>query len=241
MSFVTAAMIGAGGALLGGYLSGQAAGDAARVQADAANRASDLQYKQWKEQVALQKPWLQAGETALNKLIPLATNYTPFGQTNWQQDPGYAFRLSEGQKALDRSAAARGGLQSGAALKAAARYGQEMGSQEYTNAFNRYQTERNAQLQPLQSLAGVGQTTAQQIGNAGQNMASNVGDLMTSGAAARASGYVGQANALSSALGGVGNAYMQSQLLNRLMPSGGGAGYNYLYANPQAVGPFQIG
>lgn len=212
----TGAMIGA--SIGGGLDASSAAQQAASTQADAANRAADLQYKQWQESVALQKPWLQAGETALNRLVPLATEYTPFGMQQFQQDPGYAFRLSEGMSALDRQAAARGGLISGAALKAATRYGQEMGSQEYTNAFNRYQTERQARLGPLQSLAGVGQTTAQQIGQSGQQMAGNVGEAGAAAAQARASGYVGSTNALTSALGGVGKMYMANQYLNALRP-----------------------
>ena len=119
----------------------------------------------------------------------------------FQQDPGYAFRLSEGIKALDRSAASRGGLLSGATLKGAQRYGQDLGSQEYQNAFNRYQIERNAQLNPLQSLAGVGQTATNTLtgaaGQMGQNYATGYGNV----ANAKASGYVGGANALNSALG----------------------------------------
>ena len=217
-----------GGSVLSGLMGSSAAKSAASTQADAANRAADLQYKQWQEQVALQKPWLQAGETALNKLVPLATNYTPFGMDQFQQDPGYQFRLSEGLKALDRQAAARGGLISGAALKAAGRYGQDYASNEYQNAFNRYQTERAAQLQPLQSLAGVGQTTAQQIGQAGTQMASNVGEAQAAAAQARASGYTGAANALTGSLNTGLNAYLgysqnqaQNALLNQLIAQRG--------------------
>ena len=207
------------GASMGsGIDASNTASKAAGLQADAANRAADLQYKQWRESVDLQEPWRQAGITALNKLTPLATEYTPFGMDQFQQDPGYGFRLSEGQKALERSAAARAGLQSGSALKAAARFGQDYGSQEYQNAFNRYQAERQARLGALQSLAGVGQTTAAQLGQAGQQMASNVGEMMTSGAAARASGYVGGANALSSALGQGLNYYQGNQMLNAMRP-----------------------
>jgi hypothetical protein len=195
--------------------------------------------------VELNAPFREAGITALNKLVPLATEYTPFGMQQFQQDPGYAFRLSEGQKALDRQAAARGGLMSGGALKAAQRYGQEMGSQEYTNAFNRYQTERQARLNPLQSLAGVGQTTSQQLGAAGTQMAGNVGNLMTSGAAARASGYVGGANALNQSLGQYLNYSQGQNMLNAMQSrpgfnfTPGAGGYNYTYQNPTAVGPFE--
>lgn len=225
MSFITAALIGGGAALVGSYMVSNAAGDAAGTQAAAADRASQLQQQQYQQTRQDQMPFLEAGYGALNKLIPLASNYQKFGQAQFQQDPGYAFRLSEGQKALDNQAAARGGLISGNALKAAQSYGQNMGSQEYTNAFNRYQTERQAQLNPLQSLAGVGQTTAQNLGNAGQTMASNVGEAGGQAAQARASGYMGQANALSGALTSGSNLYMQGQMMNKMFqPS---PSYNY--------------
>lgn len=227
----------AGASLGGGIDASQAASSAANTQVDAANRAADLQRQTAQEQLALQKrmyeegvsrqqPWLSAGQNALTKL-QAASDYTPFGMQQFQADPGYGFRMSEGLKALDRQAAARGGLISGGALKAAERYGQGLASDEYQNAFNRYQAERQARLGPLQSLAGVGQTTAQQLGAAGQNYASqagniamgaagNIGEAYQGAANARASGYVGGANALSSAIGNVGNMYMNQQLLNQL-------------------------
>ena len=191
---------------------------AASTQADAANRAADLQMQQFERQVELQEPWRQAGITALNKLTPLATEYTPFGMQQFQQDPGYAFRMQEGMKALERSAAARGGLLSGGMLKGAQRYGQDLASQEYMNAFNRYQAERNARLNPLQSLAGVGQTATNQLGQAGQAMASNVGQALGAAAQARASGYIGGANALSQGLGTYLNYSQGQNFLNALRP-----------------------
>ena len=204
-------------AILGSAVLGAASSrSAAKTQAGAADRASDLQREQFERQVELQAPFREAGITALNKLVPLATDYTPFGMQQFQQDPGYAFRLSEGQKQLDRMAAIRGGQISGSSLKAAARFGQDMGSQEYSNAFNRYQTERNARLNPLQSLAGVGQTSTNQLGAAGQSMASGVGEALGAGAQARASGYMGMANAIG---GGVGQYlnYGQQQQQNSLL------------------------
>lgn len=209
---IAAATIGS--ALIGSNASKKAAS----MQADAANRAADLQMKQFERQVELQEPWRQAGITALNKLTPLATEYTPFGMQQFQQDPGYAFRLQEGMKALERSAAARGGLLSGGMLKGAQRYGQDLASQEYMNAFNRYQTERNARLNPLQSLAGIGQTATNQLGQAGQTMASNVGQAMGAAAQARASGYVGGANALSQGLGTYLNYQQGQNFLNAMRP-----------------------
>ncbi len=203
MTWVATAVVGS--AAVGAY----SANRAAKEQAGAMDRASELQYRQYQEDVARQKPFYDVGVNALPELVA-ASKYTPFGMEQFQADPGYAFRLKEGQQALDRQAAARGGLISGGALKAATRYGQEMGSQEYTNAFNRYQAERTARLQPLQALTGMGQSTGQQISQAGQTMASNVGNNMGSAAAARASGYVGGANALTSGLGTYLN-YSQGQ------------------------------
>ena len=212
--FVTAAKI-TGAALVGStLLGGMASKSAAKTQASSADQAAQLQQQQYEQTRQDQMPWLKAGETALNQLAPLAANYQTFGKEQFQQDPGYAFRLSEGQKALDRSAAARGGLISGGALKAAQRYGQEMGSQEYTNAFNRYQTERSAQLGPLQSLAGVGQTTAAQLGQAGQTMATGAGNAFMNAGNARASGYTGVANAVTGGLSSYLN-YSQQQQQNQ--------------------------
>ena len=212
------------GAILGSSLiGGMAASDAASVQAGASDRAAELQYKQNQENIARQKPFYDVGVNALPELVQ-ASRYTPFNMSNVQRDPGYAFRFGEGQKALDRSAAARGGLISGGALKAATRYGQDMGSQEYTSAFNRYQIENAARLQPLQSLTGMAQTTANTLGTAGQNMASSVGDAMGSAAAARASGYVGGANALTSGLGTYLNYNQGNNMLSALRGGGKSSG-----------------
>lgn len=213
----------AGAVVASSYMGSEAARKAADTQAGASDRAAELQYKQYRENVARQKPFYDVGVNALPELVQ-ASKYTPFGMDQFKADPGYAFRLSEGQKALERSAAARGGLLSGGTGKALQRFGQELGSQEYTNAFNRYQAERQARLGPLQSLTGMGQTTANTIGQAGQSMASNVGEAIGSGAAARASGYVGQANALTGGLSQYLNYSQGQNYLNALQNRGGGLG-----------------
>jgi len=142
----------------------------------------------------------------------------------FQADPGYGFRLKEGLRALESSAAARGGLLSGNAMRGITRYGQGLASDEYTNAFNRYQAERAARLNPLQSLAGMGQTNAANLAN----QAGTYGQAMAQNAAAmgniRASGYVGQANALTGALGQGLNYYQNQQMMNRFFPQQGGGG-----------------
>jgi len=221
MTWVATAIVGS--ALIGGYASSRAS----NTQAQAAQQGIDAQERMFNRQVELQEPFRRAGEEALNKLIPLSSNYKPFGMDQFTQDPGYAFRLSEGMKGLERTAAARGGLLSGATLKGAQRFGQDLASQEYQNAFNRYQVERNAQLNPLQSLAGVGQTATNTLtgaaGQMGQNLATGYGNV----ANARASGYVGATNALTSALG-TGLNYMQNQQLIGRLPSSNSLGYGGL-------------
>ena len=143
-----------------------------------------------------------------------------FGMSDFQQDPGYAFRLSEGQKVLDRSAAARGGLISGGALRAATRYGQDMGSQEYANAFNRYQTNRSNQLQPLGNLMASGQSAASNQGSAAGQYGTNAGNLMMQGGQAMAAGQLGVGNTFNNALGTMASSYQNQQnftdYLNRM-------------------------
>jgi len=204
------------GAIVGSALIGSSASrSAGETQAGAAREASALSNEQFQQTRQDQMPFLQAGVRALGKLEGVS-DYTPFSYDEFTKDPGYAFRLKEGQKALDAQAAARGGLISGNALRAATSYGQEMGSQEYTNAFNRYQQERAARLQPLQSLAGVGQTTAANLGQAGVANANTMGNYLTGGAAASAAGNVGAANAYSNAVGTYLNYNQGNNLVNAL-------------------------
>ena len=216
-------------AILGSAVLGAASSNrAAKAQSGAAGQAADLQREQFERQIELQAPFREVGLRALNKLEG-ASEYTPFGMDQFQADPGYGFRFNQGQKALERSAAARGGLISGNTGGALQQFGQGLASQEYQNAFNRYQTERSARLNPLQSLAGVGQTSVNQLGAAGQNYASGMGEALGAGAQARASGYMGAANAIG---GGVGQymGYQQNQATNSLLQQAlanrnSGAGY----------------
>lgn len=210
MAWMTAAAI-VGSSIIGS----NAASSAGKSQAAAADRATNISNEQFQQTREDQMPWLKAGERALGKLEG-AVDYTPFGMNQFNADPGYAFRLKEGQRALDAQAAARGGLISGNALRAAVGYGQEMGSQEYTNAFNRYQQERAARLQPLQSLAGVGQTTAANLGAAGAANANTMGNYLTGGAAASAAGRVGAANAITSGVGTYLNYNQGNNLISAL-------------------------
>jgi hypothetical protein len=151
-------------------------------------------------------------------------DYQKFGMDQFTQDPGYGFRLKQGQKSLDASAAARGGLISGNALRAATAFGQDMGSQEYQNAFNRYQTERQATLSPYMTLAGFGTGANTANAQSGQNYATNVGNaLMTQAGYAGNAGMVGS-NAMTSGLTGALTAYGRSPVSFNSLYGGGNIG-----------------
>lgn len=242
---VGSAVAGVGSAVIGSKASSKAAEE----QANAAKSAAQLQKESADQALAYQKekdaqsradlePWRAAGAGALGQLSDLMKPggaltqkfQAPTG-ADMQNQPGYQFRLREGQQALERSAAARGGLLSGGTAKALTQYGQDYASGEYGNvynrAFNAFQTDQSNQYNRLAGLAGTGQTAATTLGAQGQNSASNVGSLLigsgnqqadaiNNSAAARASGYINSANAInsgiSSGIGGVTNSYLLSRL-----------------------------
>ena len=210
------------GSVASGYMSSQAAKSAARTQAAASDRAIAAQQAGLESQAAINAPFIDTGTQAMNRLAamtePGGEYYEPFSKTDFTQDPGYAFRFKEGMKGLNASAAARGGLISGNALRAATAYGQEMGSQEYTNAFNRYYAERSNKMDPLKFLTGVGQAAgAGQASNIGA-ATGNIANLTTGAGNAIAAGQVGSANAYANAIGQGVSQYQTNQLLNRFAP-----------------------
>ena len=161
-----------------------------------------------------------------------------FGAGDFNADPGYQWRLAQGQKGIDRSMAARGGLLSGAAVKASADYNQGAASQEYGNAYNRFQTDRSNILNPLQSLAGMGQTATGQMQQSAQNYGNNVGNNLMGAGNARASGYMGVGNALSGAIGQGANLYQSNQMMNKLFPYSGTPPASAIQGNASFIGPY---
>ena len=253
----------AGASIGGSFDQSDAANEAASTSAAANDRAAQLQQsqfdrnmamqqKQYEESVQRQQPFLTAGTNALARMQagefaqPGAFNANDpryaqpgafsFGANDFQADPGYAFRLSEGQRALERTAAARGGLISGTALKAASRYSGDLASQEYQNAYQRALTGYGTQVDRsntafsrgltgynadvarsdtgynrLAGMAGVGQTTTQQLNTAGQTMANNLGtaggNMATSMGKLYSDTGINQGNALMAGAGARASAY----------------------------------
>ena len=214
-------------------LGANASQQAAQTQANAAAQANQLLAQQYQQQRADLAPFTTAGLGAQNQLLtflglPGGTAGANFGKYSGDftgadllanQDPGYGFRLAEGQKALERSAAARGGLLSGGTGKALTSFGQQMGSQEYQNAYNRYQTNRSNQLAPLFTLTGSGQASAAGQAAAAGNYGAGAAGNLTSAGAAQAAGDVGAANAVTSGLSSYLGYTGQQNLINALRKS----------------------
>jgi hypothetical protein len=165
---------------------------ARRDQQQAADQAAATQRYIFDTSRADQEPWRQAGMRALTGMEG-GDYMRDFKMSDFQADPGYQFRMSEGMKAIERSAAARGGLNSGATMKALTGYGQNLASQEYQNAYDRFNSDRDRRFNRLASLAGTGQTATNQMGQAGQNYANSMTDIYTGMGNANAAVRMGQA------------------------------------------------
>jgi hypothetical protein len=219
---ITALILG-GGALIGGIAGGVGSANAASAQEASAREALGLQRQMWQQGREDMAPWLQAGRTSLADLLKMVQG--GYDASAMAQDPGFQFRMAEGQRALERSAAARGGLNSGATLRSLTRYSQGVASDEFANRFNR-----------LAGIAGMGQGAAQNLGAAGGQYANSAGSLYGAMGNARAAGSMGMANAISggaqnlATLGGLysmGGGGIPTQQRVGSMVAGGGSGYGW--------------
>lgn len=212
---VAAAIVG--GAVIGGVASNMAAGKASDAQVEAGRDSNATQLAMYNQTRADQEPWRQAGATALGQMsagtAPGGDFNRDFTLADFQKDPGYQFRMDQGQRGLEAGAAARGGLLNGGTLKALSRYGQNYASGEYSNAYNRFNNDRTQRFNRLSSIAGTGQTAATNVGNMGTQTAYGIGQTQQAIGNARASGYVGQANAINNGISSLSNFYMQRQYM----------------------------
>lgn len=139
-----------------------------------------------------------------------------FRMSDYLEDPGYKFRLEQGENAINRNALANGRYNSGATLKALQGYNSDMASQEFSNAFNRFRTQQSDRFNRFASVAGIGQTATNQVGADrsafGNAMASNT----LAAGNAMAAGRIGTANAINGAVGQGLNYYQNQQYLNSL-------------------------
>ena len=202
---VPGALISGAGGLLAANMTGNAARDAAARSGQASEAATALQAQQYADARARSQPFYNAGVNALAQYQnPELTR--PFAMSDFNADPGYGFRMSEGLKGLERSAAARGGMLSGSGLKNITRFGQDLGSQEYQNAYNRYGQDQATRRNTLANIAGFGPPAAGATTAAGTNYATNAGNMGIGAANTFANADMAAAASQASAYGGIGNA-----------------------------------
>lgn len=217
------AVLGAVGSAIDGNQEKKAAQGAASAANAGAQADIDLRRRMYEEGVARTQPFYEAGVNALPGYLKgvgaggdLVRGFT---MSDYQADPGYAFRLSEGQKQLDRQAAIRGGQISGSAMKAAARYGQDMASQEYSNAYNRFRDTQGLQRNALAGVVGFAPTAAGSMTSAGQSYASGAGPQMYQQGVNTGNAMISNQRTNQSTYGDIGSAF------GKYLSSTGG--YNY--------------
>jgi hypothetical protein len=206
----------AAGSVISGYMGAKASKQAAETQAAATREAIAQQREMFNIQNEQQRPYREAGYSALSDIAGMKPYLTKqFGQEDFQAgiDPSYNFRLAQGNLATTNLANQAGGLIGGNALQGLTNYGQNAASQEFGNVFNRFQTQRTGIYNTLAGIAGIGQTAQGQVSNLAQNTANNIGQATIGVGSAYAGGQVGAANALSGGIQGATNAYMLPTLL----------------------------
>lgn len=215
-------------------ISAVASNSASKKQAKAADRAATLakeqndqsrsdQMRMYEQQRTDNAPYREAALPSIQSLsrgLQDGGEYSrSFGMQDFDADPGRLYRLSQGEQGINRAAAARGGWNSGATLKALARFNSDQASQEYGAAYSRFNTDRTTKFNRNATMAGYGQTANSAVGNAGTNAANQMtnngqnsafqqGRSIQDAAESRASGYVGAANAIG---GGIRQWYNNNQ------------------------------
>lgn len=231
ISAATAAVVGGGlaaaGSIGSSLISSNAAGNAAQTQANAADQAAQTQWNMFNQLQQNLQPYMKLGsdsipqlQTQLGNLGGMKFNFNPT-EDQLSQTPGYQFTLQQGLKNTNNALAAKGLNLSGAQAKGIANYTTGLADntyqQQYQNALQQFMANYNVnsdQYNRLAGLVGLGQSSAAGVGNAGVQTGANVGNLMTSGAAAQAAGTVGQANALSGGLSSLGSQGLLYSLMN---------------------------
>lgn len=194
--------------VVSGVVGAIASNDAASAQADATEYGADIQYKMYQQGRKDQAPWREAGAKALGTL----QEKIAAGPGVFTESPNYKFNVEEGQKAIERATAARGGVGGGRMAREMTRYSQGLASNEYQNYLNNYYQS----LTPYQSLAGIGQTSAAQTAQSGAATGQGMSTAYQNAGNAQAAGAINQANAITGAANTGLNTYLAWKNLNNV-------------------------
>lgn len=215
---ISAAAIG-GSSLFSGALGAGAASSAAKDQMQASEFAAQLQKEMFDLTQGKLAPWVTGGQGALAQLLkltgagpngnPLTAPLTaPFKPTMAQlsKTPGYQFALQQGELATNSQFGASGLHESGAEAKGVTSFAQGLASGTYQQQFQNYLTQNEQIYNMLSGESSQGENAAAMTGTAAQQFGLNAGNFITQGGNAQAAGAIGEANALSGGLSGLGNA-----------------------------------
>lgn len=208
MTWVTVAVVGGGATLASGYMQGQAAKKAAAENAAATRYAADINKQMFDISNENLRPYREQGQLTLKDLMTRMPELTKaYTAEDFAQgiDPGYQFRLAQGQKAFENQANRGGGLIGGNVLQGMQDYTQGQASQEYGNAFSRNLSTQTNIFNKLKSIADMGLgatgTTADLATRTGESM----GSAAIAGAQAQGAGQIGAAKAYGNTLQGMAN------------------------------------
>jgi hypothetical protein len=213
-ALLASAAIGVGGSLLKGKMDSKAATQASNEQnlaalgslalqgkgLDLRREGLDFTKKTYQQSRTDAAPWMKTGREALSMYM---NELTGKGKTTFRQQPGYAFTVSEGEKGVKNNLAALGMKNSGAALKALTRFRTGLADQSYGSYLDRLSGLAGAGGNAVANINSLGSSTSGQVNNALSGMSgtyANMGSTTQDAGAARASGYVGSANAWGNAL-----------------------------------------
>lgn len=204
--------------IAGGVISSQGAKSAAKTQAGAANSANALQQYFFDTTQQNLKPYMETGKAANSSLYNLTGVGTDnpltspllkpieMDEATLRNTPGYKFNRSQGLKATQNAAAARGLGSSGAALKGAATYATGLADSTYQNQFNNAVTNQTNQFNRLYSMSNSGQNAAAGLGGLAQQTGASIGNNIVGAANAQGAASIAGSNAIGSGISGIGNS-----------------------------------
>lgn len=185
---IGSAVIGAGTSIFGASQQAKGQDKALKAQTESTNKQLALQKEIFDTNKAGAQPWVDAGKTALETLTTKigdgSFDMRKYGMEDLALDPGYQFRLKEGQNAMESAAAARGKLISGDQMIGLTKYGQDYASNEYGNAYARASAERDKEYARLYDMSGQGLSAQNAQSGAATNYANSASNIMQTGASA---------------------------------------------------------
>lgn len=190
---------GAAATIYGANKAATANREAGEAQAAASREASALQAAQYQQAQERQRPYAELGDQAAGQLQQRLSNNSLLGRFSPEDlanEPGYQFELSEGNKAIDRAAGARGGRYSGATLKDLQRFGQNVAQQNYGQAYQRDALDKQRQFNMLSDTARTGQGATGQASTYGVQGANALAGGVLDASRYRGAGNINANNSL---------------------------------------------